>query len=355
MSKIKEYIEKRKNAKKYIAEFSSDKRDQRNYLKLWASSGMPDIKTSGPHQGGFNIKRNTLMFGNERYREKDNYGSYSSKEDEKKKKAHVFVEELAHARQYKSMHSPFRPLNTNEKWIDDVYKFDPFNKYNKQDPLNVGANVWGGGLYVAGHFLEMLNKGVKYNGKEESFDDVKKVGKDTYLIGHLASLLGNKLGKYKTIKEERAKSNLFLESFNNADRHLNIKSVLSDPDYLKSMKGWERQAYKEGKMSNHSDHYDSPWTIESMAHTQLDPREGHERDNYTGEKDTRSISDMIRGEYDILSAGDDNYLNRAFKNFKWLVDHTKNTIKVNEVMGKKWEKDYNKDISSFVGEALRYE
>tara|TARA_R110002020_G_scaffold125800_5_gene283218 strand:- start:1115 stop:2164 length:1050 start_codon:yes stop_codon:yes gene_type:complete len=349
MGKIKEYIDKRKKAKKYISEYMGveDRREQNNYLKLWVSSGMPDISTEGgPWEASFNTETNQMILPRAR-------------DVSKKEKTRSFVEELGHARQYKSMRSPFRPLNTEEKWIDDIYKFDPFDKHDNIGPSNMAANMWGGGLYSVGKLMEradkkMVKKGYKgvYGNKDAL---PTKIGKNIFLIGHLASLLGNKLGKYKTIKEERAKSNIMHDSFHNEDTDWNIKSVQSDEDYLKSMEGWKSHAYKQGKLSDHYDEYHSPWTTESMAHTQLDPGEGHEIDNYSGEKDTRSISDMIRGEFDILSEGDDNYLNKAFQNIKWLVDHTKNTIKVNEVMGKKWEKDYNKDVRSFVGEALRYE
>ena len=170
--------------------------------------------------------------------------------------------------------------------------------------------------------------------------------------------------RYNKKKDERAKSDVMSESFQKQDNYLNIKSVVSDPDLLQSMEGWERESYKKGKLSRHRDEYHSPWTTESMAHTQLDPREGHKIDDYSGEKDTRSISDMIRGELDILSRGDDNYLSKSFQNFKWLVENTKNTTKVNKVMGTKWRRDKSEDLStitnrnkirSFVGEALRYE
>ena len=329
---LKDFLRRSKVAKQYISDQLgiTDKREQNNYLKIWASSGMPNIKASGRHQAWFDAETNTMNFGDERYNEKDEYGSYSSKEDEKKRKAKSFVEELAHARQYKSMRSPFR-----EHEDKDIREYEKKGNLGFDIPFSA----------IAGTINALGLNALKNSGKENR----------NLLKGALPlSALSFVLNRYGMKKDNRANSDIMEESFHKADLDLNIKSVQSDTELLESMPKHHRKGYEEGTLTRHWDEYYSPWTTESMAHTQLDPREGNKIDNYSGEKDTRSISDMIRGELDILSKGDDNYLNKAFQNFKWLVENTKNTTKVNKVMGTKWKNDKSGDVRRFVGEALRY-
>ena len=290
---LKDFLRRSKVAKQYISDQLgiTDKREQNNYLKIWASSGMPNIKASGRHQAWFDAETNTMNFGDERYNEKDEYGSYSSKEDEKKRKAKSFVEELAHARQYKSMRSPFR-----EHEDKDIREYEKKGNLGFDIPFSA----------IAGTINALGLNALKNSGKENR----------NLLKGALPlSALSFVLNRYGMKKDNRANSDIMEESFHKADLDLNIKSVQSDTELLESMPKHHRKGYEEGTLTRHWDEYYSPWTTESMAHTQLDPREGNKIDNYSGEKDTRSISDMIRGELDILSKGDDNYLNKAFQNF----------------------------------------
>ena len=341
-------MNKKQQVQKYIAGFTSDKREQKNLLKVWSASGKPSISTKKFVRASYDPDKNEMVLP---------IGMPSIDMES------AFFEELAHARQQQSLQDPKRPYTKKEKEYINVNMF-------KEDPemhkfLNAGL------IPMSILFSELPGK------KLISTETPKRLLKAAAGIGGIKEII-------KRVHKPMAKSAVktYRKNYKLYGETMDYNAVDSEMLDAETERGFTAEQKFKEFLHNHNSNdgavdyntlYQTPYTYESMAHTQLDPKAGREEDDYYGERDTRAISDMLRDEFAKLQEGSPSFIGNIFRNYRFLVENKKNDIKINNAITEKINRDveileqknelmdkdeYSSDtaldIKSFVQDALIY-
>ena len=311
-------MNKKQQVQKYIAGFTSDKREQKNLLKVWNASGKPSISTKKFVRASYDPDKNEMVLP---------IGMPSIDMES------AFFEELAHARQQQSLQDPKRPYTKKEQ---EYYDFDTIEYLKKEDPdAYLGLNtIFGafGSIFsgITTHPLISLKTpvtGLKSAVKVKGVHQIMKIM--------------DKLSAKGVIKRDREDYKVYGETrdYNAVDSEMLDAEAERGFNVEQKFKEFLHNHNSDDGAVNYNTLYQTPYTYESMAHTQLDPKAGMERDDYYGERDTRAISDMLRDEFAKLQEGSPSFIGNIFRNYRFLVENKKNDIKINNAITEKINRD----------------
>tara|TARA_R100000278_G_scaffold44356_1_gene38646 strand:+ start:520 stop:1578 length:1059 start_codon:yes stop_codon:yes gene_type:complete len=345
-------MNKKQQVQKYIAGFTSDKREQKNLLKVWNASGKPSISTKKFVRASYDPDKNEMILP---------IGMPSMDMES------AFFEELAHARQQQSLQDPKRPYTKKEQ---EYYDFDSIEYLKKEDP-----DAYQGLNTILGGFGSIFS-GITTHPLISLKTPVTGLKSAVGVAGvHQIMKLMDKLSAKQVIKHNRKDYKVYGETMDYNATDYEMLDAETERGFT------AEQKFKEFLHNHNSDDgvvdyntlYQTPYTYESMAHTQLDPKAGREIDDYYGEKDTRAISDMLRDEFGKLQEGSPSFIGNIFRNYRFLVENKKNDIKINNAINEKINRDVEileqrkelmdkgeysddtvMDIKSFVQDALIY-